>query len=45
MDDIDNCVEYFVDILDSVCKPLFKTNLPSFNGDIPHKNNSNVFDN
>ena len=42
MDGIDNCVESFVGILDSVCEPLFEKILPTFNSDIPHKNDSNV---
>ena len=37
MDGIDNCVESFVGILDSVCEPLFEKILPTFNSDIPHK--------
>ena len=40
MNDIDNFVESFVGILDSMCEPLFEKKLPSFSGDIPHKNNS-----
>ena len=42
MDGIDNCVESFVGILDSVCEPLFEKKLPTFNSDIPHKNDSKV---
>ena len=38
MDGIDNCVESFVDILYSVCKPLFEKKLPTFKSIIPHKN-------
>ena len=42
MDGIDNCVESFVDILYSVCKPLFEKKLPTFNSIIPNKKYSNV---
>ena len=42
MDGIDNCVESFVGILDSVCEPRLEKKLPTFNSDIPHKNDSNV---
>ena len=42
MDGIDNCVESFVGIYDSVCEPLFEKKLPTFNSEIPHKNDSNV---
>ena len=42
MNDLDNCVESFVGILDSLCESLFEKKLSSFSGDIPHKNNSNV---
>ena len=37
MDGIDNCVESFVGVLDSVCEPLFEKILPTFNSDIPQK--------
>ena len=42
MDGIDNCVESFVGILDSVCEPPFEKKLPTFNSDMPHKNDLNV---
>ena len=42
MDGIDNCVESFVGVLDSVCEPLFEKKLPAFNSDIAHKNDSKV---
>ena len=42
MDGIDNCVESFVGILDSVCEPLLEKKLPASNSNIPHKNDSNV---